>query len=904
MSIKLRDYQNECLEKVFEDWKTHESVLAVLATGLGKAQPLDAKVLTPHGFVEMGSVRDGDTVVSPNGSTSLVVGVFPQGEKEVYRVIFSDGTSTECCDDHLWEVWTRFDKYNKREPRVKSLRDIRSDLRLGDGHHKWFIPVTEPVPLATRDVPVDPYLLGSLLGDGNTRSFLRFSSTDKESIDLVRRKCACIGLSLRHIGRCDYIITHGVQKRKNPLTEKLREMGLMGCLSYQKFIPKEYLNNSIKCRIEILRGLMDTDGTVDANGYCEFNTTSKQLAEDVAWLVRSLGGVTSIYSRFTNYSYKGEKRTGRESYRVRVTLDGIIPFHLKRKAVRCKLKHVQGVTRSIDKVEFVGKKKCQCIKVSNPRGLYLTDDFIVTHNTEIFVQAARQYADRFPCPKNYRVLVICPQINLMEQAAKKLCKRTGIMPDLEQAHNWSNESVFGRNEFVCATVQTLLSQRKDGSFRYQRMTGIGMVVFDEAHLAITEKTLAMLDHFRANGARVLGVTATPNRHDRKAMRSAFDHCSFNYGITEGIGDGYLVSAQHKIVQVESLDITGVQSSGTGADRDFVEAELSARLEGENTVCEIAAIVDREYQNLKTVVFCQSVEQARLVSERLVHKYGLPAAYVCANEKLITKQERQEIMERFTLFDDPNAINIVCNVGILTTGWDFPELQQIIMAKVTRSKALYTQIFGRGTRPLEGVVDFAGSTPESRRAAIAASAKPHFKMVDISDKNLDNKIITAVDVLGGEMPDRTKKEYVRRAIKRGKTGENAPEVIQNEFSTIDAELEKEEEERRKLERARVEATASFKESSVDAFDVNANHNVQEKSKVRFLFGKYKGVSVSDVPDDYLKWALSEMRLQGWQRTGINAELSRRQQVTTIKRQQGTAPANFADVNRLLAMIGRQ
>jgi len=901
--MKLRDYQAECLEKIFEDWKSHNSTLAVLATGLGKAQPLDAKVLTPCGFVDMGSVHVGDTVISPSGSTSLVVGVFPQGEKDVYRVIFSDGTSAECCDDHLWEVHTRYDKHKKREPKVKSLRALRGDLRLKGGLNKWFIPVTEPVPLKTRDVPVDPYLLGSLIGDGSMRSFLRFSSTDEESIERVRWKCGLLGLSLRFLGRCDYIITNGTRKKKNPLTEKLRAMGLMGCLSHQKFVPKDYLNNSVQCRTEMLRGLMDTDGTVDAHGHCEFNTTSKQLADDVAWLVRSLGGVTRIYSRFTSYTYKGEKKVGRESYRIRVTLDGIIPFHLTRKADRCKLRHGQGVTRSIDRIEYAGKKPCQCIKVSNPRGLYVTDDFIVTHNTEVFVQAAKQYADRFPGVKNTRVLIIAPQINLMDQAAQKLCKRTGIMPDIEQANNHSNESIWGRNEFVCATVQTLLSVRKDGTKRYKKLKDIGLVVVDEAHLFITDKILDMLADFEQQGARILGVTATPNRHDKKAMRAAFSHCSFNYGIAEGIANGYLVSAKHKIVQVESLDITGVQSSGTGADRDFVEAELAARLEGENTVCEIAAIVDREYNGLKTVVFCQSVEQARLVSERLIHKFGLPAAYVCANEKLIPKDERHAILHRFASFDEENPINIVCNVGILTTGWDFPGLQQIIMARVTKSKPLYTQIFGRGTRPLEGVVDFDGSTAESRVSAIAASEKPHFKMVDISDKNLDNKIVTAVDVLGGHMPDKTRNAYVRRALNRGKTGENAASTIQNEFGEIDRELELEEEGARRIARARVDASVSFRESSVDAMNANANNQVEQKSKVRFLFGKHKGQSVSDVPTDYLEWALKEMRLQHWQTAGIKTELAKRQQVGSIKRQQGSAPANRQDVNKWLAMIGR-
>ena len=136
--------------------------------GIGKAQPLDARILTPSGFVPMGTICVGDKVIGSDGKTHHVIGVYPQGEKEVYRVTFRDGSSTRCCDDHLWFTQTRAERDNEISGAVRTLKDIRKNLRYGT-HFNHQVPRINPVQFAPRKTPpmIDPWLLGMFLGDGH-----------------------------------------------------------------------------------------------------------------------------------------------------------------------------------------------------------------------------------------------------------------------------------------------------------------------------------------------------------------------------------------------------------------------------------------------------------------------------------------------------------------------------------------------------------------------------------------------------------------------------------------------------------------------------------------------------------------------------------------------------------------
>lgn len=374
--------------------------------GTGKAQPLDVKIITPDGWKLMGDIRVGDQVITKTGETTTVEVVFPQGEKEIFRVVFSDGSSTECCDEHLWLTQTyqertaavnerRFGRdWHSAKPKVRPLSEIRQTLvapHLGAKNHS--IPVVEPVQLRRRTVPLDPYLLGILLGDGcMSHASVTITSADEEIVDglvlpdniELRRyetKGRCPTWALRMKKQSGF----GANRAPNPAVVVLEQLGLTGKLSKDKFIPDVYLFNDIDARIALLQGLMDTDGHASKKGHSVyFYTGSDRLAEGVSALVQSLGGTVRRTMKSPTYRHNGEVRLGALAHILCISLPPqIAPFRLSRKASRVKPRTKYQPIRYIIAVEPVGRKPAQCIRVSHPSHLYVTDDFIVTHNTPL-----------------------------------------------------------------------------------------------------------------------------------------------------------------------------------------------------------------------------------------------------------------------------------------------------------------------------------------------------------------------------------------------------------------------------------------------------------------------------------------------------------------------------------------
>lgn len=471
--------------------------------------------------------------------------------------------------------------------------------------------------------------------------------------------------------------------------------------------------------------------------------------------------------------------------------------------------------------------------------------------TVIFSELIR----RWDCTENPRAMVICPMIQLVDQAADKIKKVTGVPPAIEQGSRRSNESTFARSPFVVASKQTLVA-KAHGVPRFERFRDIGLVVVDECHLAATHQYKELIDHFVYNGAKVFGCTATPKRHDGKALGLLFENCSYNMGIKEGVEGGWLVDSLCQTIKVESLDLSDVSSGNTSYGKDFNQAELGRKLESLKTVAEIATITAAETKGEKTVVFCASVDEAHLVSDRLRDNHGIESGWICSDTKLCTKKMRQKLLNSFA---DPNGITHLCNVGILTTGWDCPILQNIVMARPTQSEALYTQIYGRGTRPLEGVVDFQNSTADLRREAILHSDKPRWRMIDLVDASLSNKVVTAVDVLGGCLnPLRKKKAKMAYLRNQGRAM-----GMDEAFQLADEELEREKQERHRKRRERearrsranVKAQVNYNKNNVNPYGQKERVRRERRASSPVMrFGKHKDKLMSEVPTGYLEWVL--------------------------------------------------
>lgn len=360
--------------------------MVVWDTGLGKAEPLSEPVLTPTGWSVMGNLRMGDQVISADGRPATVLAVHPQESREVYRVTFSDGSWTRCSPEHLWTVsyWGSGRSSGKqtrvRRTKTVSLRQLMSDgITTPKGRRKFAIPMTAPVQYSEQELPMEPYALGVILGDGsvNDRGYVSLT-TDKEIIDAL----AVDGVEHDHV-------SPGVARLNTGTWSKaLRGLGLAGHRAWEKFVPEIYLRAPEADRRALLAGLLDTDGSPIDEGGAEFSTTSETLLDAVIELAESLGGqARNKSSRFTTYTHDGESKQGRESWRVNIKLSGQ-PFRLARKMVRWVEPTKYPVQRMIDSIERDEDEQSVCITIDRPDGLYLTRHHVVTHNSHFAMATA------------------------------------------------------------------------------------------------------------------------------------------------------------------------------------------------------------------------------------------------------------------------------------------------------------------------------------------------------------------------------------------------------------------------------------------------------------------------------------------------------------------------------------
>lgn len=350
------------------------------------AQPLDSLVLTDKGYKRMEDIQIGDKVITPLGGKSRVVAIHPRGLREVYKVEFLDGTSTECCADHLW-MRKAYHQYQYGSPgSVKSLREIMSAPLKNNhaGNYKNYIPTIQVgvdlTPEGGEDISLllHPYLLGALIGDGClTMNQPDFGNSEEFMVEKVRGLLP-EGNHLRNRQGLSYAIGGPT----NPTRDALQALGLWGHKAYTKFIPEEYKWTSAENRLMLLQGLMDTDGTVNNTKTAIYNTISPQLADDVKFIVQSLGGTASnCVSAAGAYSVVMRLPRGIEPFTLPSKLEKYLSANKRQREETYALD--KGVLRGMWSITPAGIKEVQCITIEDKEGLYITNDFIVTHNCRI-----------------------------------------------------------------------------------------------------------------------------------------------------------------------------------------------------------------------------------------------------------------------------------------------------------------------------------------------------------------------------------------------------------------------------------------------------------------------------------------------------------------------------------------
>lgn len=367
-------------------------------TGGGKALRNGTLIKTPLGDTPIEKLKVGDLVFGVDGKPHKVTGTFPQGKKEEYDVTFSDGVVIPCNDEHIWAYQTKASRGKQPNSwKEGTLRYLMDNVPLqSNGGWNIYIPMCEPVEYKEKRLPLLPYLVGVLLGDGGL-SQRQVSFTNSEA-DIVSKVKGCLAfynlrLSTQQKAHNYRVIKDTTSSLPNYLTTTLAQLGLNEIKSVNKFIPREYLEGSVKQRLELLQGLIDTDGYTRGSSY-NYYTISPQLANDVAELVRSLGMTAAIrVKKKPKYVYNSEIKEGQDCYVLSIkTTERIPKIHTSKKH---ELNWRQGQAWARRTIRSIVKTNRQvemtCISIDSEDKLYLTEGYVVTHNTSIAVNLARNY---------------------------------------------------------------------------------------------------------------------------------------------------------------------------------------------------------------------------------------------------------------------------------------------------------------------------------------------------------------------------------------------------------------------------------------------------------------------------------------------------------------------------------
>lgn len=359
--------------------------------GVGKAQPLDAKVLTPNGWTTMGEIEVGDEVITPSGNITKVAGTYPQGEKDIYRITTKDGKETEACGEHLWKAYG-ITKDDKKEDKwgVYNTLDLKNVLE--NGNSEISLPLFKgfnrySIELSTESqLNVNPYIMGVLLSSGHFGKDSLLFKTNDERILYNVKSLLNEGYDLNLVNNDTYSIDTNNNDKSNKYLSACDNLSLIGKSLDDKFIPDSYKHSLFADKLQLLRGILDLGGKVNRTGEIKYSTLSYQLAKDLQEIVWSIGGLCEIKGTKTSHIYKGVNKLGKLTYTL--TINYTSPKQLF--TINNKLGKISGdyenndtLKNKVVSIDYIGIKEAKCIMVEDEEHLYVTDDYVVTHNTSV-----------------------------------------------------------------------------------------------------------------------------------------------------------------------------------------------------------------------------------------------------------------------------------------------------------------------------------------------------------------------------------------------------------------------------------------------------------------------------------------------------------------------------------------
>lgn len=690
-----------------------------LRTGGGKALKLNAFIKIPGGWSTMGDMKVGTTVTAWDGTPCKVNGVFPQGKRPVYKLTFGDGRTVEADADHLWKVHNgRYRRHDSGFGGTNpwSVMDTMAVKKLVDeGKYRISVPLCLPEDGPEIDLPVDPYMLGLLLGDGClTGKDISLSKPDRFIFDEAEKVISKFDVKLVERTRNGGCLTMGFSKKSkgtNKFSDALKKLGVMGRGALTKFIPEEYMLGSLEQRLGIIQGLMDTDGYIDTKGTCTFNTSSYELAENMQYLIRSIGGIATMHYRSEPvYTYKGEKLIGHPAYRVGIQhpTPGIL-FRLPRKKERANNngRLAKNLNLKIESIEYIGEAETQCISIDHPDHLYVTDGFTVTHNTAMGLMAIAHFGVRAGLVMTSNYIEIWLKSIGWVLGLKKgdFCVIRGsaslkTIVELSQAGENKYKLIF----FSISTLRNFLKDHISTGYTINGVTprqlfetlGIGVRIIDEAH----ENPHALaLQNIHTHVAKTIYLSATLVSDDAFINKQ--------YDKMFPMADRYKLGRNNKHAEVYPTYYTlanpdkAKYTGNKGYSHVTYEQWMMKTPDVFGGYYElIKMLLDETFIKIrkpgqKALVFCSTTEFCEKIAKRLAKEY---------NPQGLTVSDYVGYHDTNVLYENDIVVSTPTSAG---TGKDIPGLLVCISSTAIGSQQKNLQMLGR----LRELKDFPEDSPK-------------------------------------------------------------------------------------------------------------------------------------------------------------------------------------------------
>lgn len=659
---ELRPYQRDFCDAVLKDLVEHQRLLGVLPTGGGKCLGKGTDILMYDGNIKkVEDVKVGDLLMGPDSKPRRILGT-TTGIEELYRIVPVKGNPYVVNESHILSLkitgmgkskivtggnGVRYSCGGIADICVSDyLRSSKTFRHVAKGWRAGVdFPEGEKLP-----TNLPPYFLGIWLGDGSSYSTV-IHNPDAEILREMEMFARAKNMKVwTEESRCREIHIRGKRYgERNIIRRELLRFKLL----QNKHIPHIYKTASRFDRLELLAGLIDSDGSIE-NNVVDWISKSKILAEDCAFLSRSLG-----FAAYVHPCVKSTQNGYSDTY-YRICISGDlsrIPTRIRRKKCE-KRRQKKNVLHTGISVEAIGVGEYFGFEIDGD-GRFLLGDFTVTHNTVCAAEILKRY--------NRPSLFLADAKELVYQAADKIQSWTGIIPDVEMG----DSKACGSSQIIVGTTQSL-ARRLEKYYPED----ISLIVIDEAHRnTLGSQALRVLNYF--SRAKVVGITATPYRSDKKHLSAFYEKISYKIGLFELIAQGYLSRIVVKSVPA-NVDLKSVRSHGG----DYDEGDLANALSPHLKKC--AELLKEHAADRKTVVFLPLVETSKLFC-KLCRDIGLNAVHVDGNDRSALRSDWR----------------VICNASLLTTGWDEPSVDCVYILRPTKSQVLFSQMVGRGTRICEG-----------------------------------------------------------------------------------------------------------------------------------------------------------------------------------------------------------